>query len=1503
MIRTNKARVPGGELPVEQSLESGPIGVRGRVREYPWGDHTFIPRLIGQEVTGQPQAELWLGAHPALPAVLQRPKSCGGAVSMDQVAAWDQPGAGKHSFPYLLKVLAAAKPLSIQVHPDAAQAEAGFMAQGGADAASGSYSDASHKPELLVALEPTYALAGFRPLSELGSVLAQIPEISGLLPALEANSAGLRGLLSAYFSLSDDILLAAHQRLLNRLEAESSKRPFAMQDPRFWALEADRELGRSGHADRGLLFVFLLNLVRLCPGEGLFVPAGFPHAYLRGAGIELMASSDNVLRCGLTAKPLDVPEMLRVLDCRGAVPPVLRPVAVAGERIYRTPAGEFELRSVELFENSLYTFEALGPELCLAVGAMGDGSASSRHVLAQVGGPEQELPLHSGDCCLMLNADHGQVKGRAPGTLFRVTMPQQQWPEAKEGAVKMAFRGRQPTELSFGTSGLRGLISDITDLEAYINVRGFLDFCLANGDVALGGTIALAGDLRPSTHSDKRSILRAVTRAILDGGLLPEYFGKIPTPALAYHALQCEIPSIVVTGSHIPFDRNGIKFNRRAGEVLKADESGILTCVARVRAEVYGELESASIFQDDGMFKEGESPALPQESHAAVDAYKSRYQGAFGATALAGLRVLFYEHSAVGRELIVDLLRSLGAEVHPAGRTDQFMAIDTEALAPATLPFLQDMLDTAAARHGRFDAVISTDGDSDRPLVLGVDDAGRLSFVSGDRLGILVADVLQANAVAIPVSSTDAVEAYFEPRSVVVSRTRIGSPYVIEQMKQLHGERVVGWEANGGFLVGSTVALANGNLLPLPTRDAVLPICAVLSQARAAGKSICSLLAALPPRHTSAGLLDNVDQADSRALLSLLRSEDAASTLAQYFDSTRGFGPIEGIDHTDGVRVFFKSGDIAHLRPSGNAPQLRIYAVADSPARAEEIVSLGLAEPKGLLRALLEAGREHQFVQAVCANIELSERLCSEGEGPAVLGTVSGSASAQAFWQGVLDRAMPEFNARLATSFHEDLPVNQAFGLLLLWQRLRPTLGAREGALVAFVFGEGSRATPFTETDNGQKPAILSPVRTGRSAGGGGYVSMVELAMRHFVPVEGFLRRSGFDGIVVKWGDEVQIPIRDLSGHDSRFASADIVRFVSMREMSEDDAANKDWVGVDTSGLVTAFIPRRPLSEMESLAERGLLTRRGDRLMGGVNLGSIAVSRRLLDALLEEFSDEVNDPAADRKQRPDLDPQLFTALTIAVHSDDEERQLLFEQACVESPAMAELRSVMPDIVQRLHGVLSRIEAAKGRPVQVMALDLVDQYWGDIGQHRQMHDFYMALLADGADGRIARALARIPEQRDADGNIFAGNCRISPDATVTNSVLVDATIEGQGQVNASVLIGTHVHTIAAEGAFDVMSMATELQLASRSGTYQVLSELPVRAEAGERLTTLLLADGPELYRVHEDTNLRKRDENYDRPILGNPRSFAEAHALMSSAGAEEVRERRAERRVSLLSKIQ
>lgn len=498
----------------------------------------------------------------------------------------------------------------------------------------------------------------------------------------------------------------------------------------------------------------------------------------------------------------------------------------------------------------------------------------------------------------------------------------------------------KPVELKFGTSGLRGLVTDMTDLECYINAAGFIRFLEQADRLPKQSDIYLAGDLRKSTPR----ILQAMHQAIEDSGHRTVYCGLIPTPALAFYAQQKGGACIMVTGSHIPDDRNGIKFYKTSGEVLKEDELAINEAVATVRAETYA--KPAAQFTPDGMLVQ---PAkLPLETPAAAQTYVSRYVDVFDSKTLAGKKIVFYQHSTVGRDMLPQLLEQMGASVEKVGFSDVFVPIDTENVTPDDQAYFKVL----AAQHPDAFAIVSADGDADRPFV--VDEHG--IFHRGDALGAVIADWLSADYAAFPVSASDAVDKHLTDKHVKWQHTKIGSPYVIVAMEEALRSgfsRVVGWEVNGGVLLGNKVTM-NGKILEaLPTRDAFLPILGALLMAGKAG-SVSKLFDSLPQRFTQAGLIDNFPSEVYKAITDhyLADTPEIRTELGAYFTGKDGFGAITKINGLDGVRIYFDNGDIAHIRLSSNAPQLRIYSVAGSQERADQIVALAIAEPDGIFRRI-----------------------------------------------------------------------------------------------------------------------------------------------------------------------------------------------------------------------------------------------------------------------------------------------------------------------------------------------------------------------------------------------------------------------------------------------------------------------------------------------------------------------------------------------------------------------
>lgn len=467
----------------------------------------------------------------------------------------------------------------------------------------------------------------------------------------------------------------------------------------------------------------------------------------------------------------------------------------------------------------------------------------------------------------------------------------------------------------FGTSGVRGLASAMTDALCHAYATAFLQYLRDIGEFSPGDAVAMAGDLRVSTPR----ILAACATAVADCGGQVVYCGRTPTPALAYYAMGRGIASIMVTGSHIPADRNGIKFYRPHGEVLKSDEAGIVGQTVRTDAARFG--------ADGGLI----APVSLPEVTDVTDAYIARYVSHFGADALKGLTIGVYQHSAVGRDVLVRAVEALGGIAVPFGRSDLFLPVDTEAIRQEDID-----LATAWAAQNRVDAIVSTDGDSDRPLV--ADAAG--TWLRGDVVGLLCARAVKADVVVTPVSSNTVIELSGVAGQVV--RTRIGSPYVIAAMMDAAAAapdaRVCGYEANGGFLLGSAV----DGLAALSTRDALLPIIAVVTAGE--GRPLADVVAQLPPRYTFSDRVADFPQANSAALVAFLAMGDEAAQLARI---ARVFGDIAGfptgIDTTDGYRMSFADGAIIHFRPSGNAPELRCYSEAESEARARDINARALA--------------------------------------------------------------------------------------------------------------------------------------------------------------------------------------------------------------------------------------------------------------------------------------------------------------------------------------------------------------------------------------------------------------------------------------------------------------------------------------------------------------------------------------------------------------------------------
>ncbi|NUR97426.1 MAG: mannose-6-phosphate isomerase, class I [Kribbellaceae bacterium] len=384
------------------------VPLQNTIRDYAWGSPTALPKLLGVEPTGKPQAELWMGAHESAPSVLPSGETLYDAVSFDPAAVLGEETAERFDgrFPFLAKLLAAARPLSIQAHPSREQAIDGYQRDEAAgvprDAADRNYKDAWPKPEILIALEPFDALVGFRPLDR----------TVALLDALEPE-----GFQADFRELTD---LLRNGKLREAFTDVMSRDRDAIR-PLVTALGAAVAQGAEGFElecetlsrlcadfpdDPGVLAALLLNRVRLQRFDAVYLPAGNVHAYLNGLGFEVMANSDNVLRGGLTPKHIDVPELVSVVDFEPLADPVLTATA---DGVYETGCPYFAVRRVEL-DGAERTVDGVGPRIVCCVDGTVDAAGKESAVTLSAGqsafaaGPEGPCILRGSGTAFVVSA-------------------------------------------------------------------------------------------------------------------------------------------------------------------------------------------------------------------------------------------------------------------------------------------------------------------------------------------------------------------------------------------------------------------------------------------------------------------------------------------------------------------------------------------------------------------------------------------------------------------------------------------------------------------------------------------------------------------------------------------------------------------------------------------------------------------------------------------------------------------------------------------------------------------------------------------------------------------------------------------------------------------------------------------------------------------------------------------------------------------------------------------
>jgi phosphomannomutase len=986
--------------------------------------------------------------------------------------------------------------------------------------------------------------------------------------------------------------------------------------------------------------------------------------------------------------------------------------------------------------------------------------------------------------------------------------------------------------LKFGTSGVRGLVTEMTDEECFLYTTAFVRTLCARRPL---DRVALSGDFRGSTPR----IMAAVAAALRQEGLTVDYMGRIPTPALVHYAMARGMPSIMVTGSHIPDDRNGIKFNLPGGEVLKKDETEI--------SANYHQLRAAKHVRTEPLRAAG--PA----NEAAAREYVRRNTDFFSRNSLTGKRIVVYQHSAVSREMLPEMLSALGATVIPVGWSDTFVPVDTEAVAePEKL--------AAWVREHEADALVSSDGDGDRPLV--VDERGRV--IRGDVLGVLVASALEADAVSAPVSCNTALEKCGRFQSV--SRTRIGSPYVIEAMNRAKADscnRIVGYEANGGFLTASDIAGTTDTVLTaLPTRDCALPILAVLHAAASSGQPLSALVAELPPRYTFSDLIRGFPQEEGKELAAVFSKKE--ENLSRLFLEPIA-GRIVARDSTDGARLTLENDDIVHFRPSGNAPEFRIYTEASTENRAEELNALTQTIVRDGLRPAMAANLAEEEKQKL-ANMVAISTAAAAGTGMDVVIVSTTSRRDEKYWQTRLESTRGEVcrETALVLAVEEDWEGGAGNGLGTLFAVQKACEKGRRlfgidilerldnGASVALYHtaGKGTRLAPLPASEGNNKPAVRLPGMLSLSDGTEA-MTILEAAIRQtaiYAP-----SRKG--RLSVFWGDQVFVPSQ--SSLYTPTHHADIM--VQLRTMPGADAWKEE--GLERYGLIAvdkdgdaAQVEKISYATANDLIDRKIIGVEGGL---GMSIGSFSLSVDLLRGLIDEFSGELSA----RKGKLDTDPHFWMPLTL-----DEETYVSLMTAKGEDAAEA------TGHFERMQRFKLRF-FSKERPQKGImgAVDVGSScYWWDYGTIGNYVGNLLKLVESGPEADAVRLFFGVRGGRA--GSETGQALGIDDVSCVLGSKI------GRGHIERSVLVNVETDYIDVKDS--VLIGVTAPQVSGQDClVYKVDSQEPLNLE-----TRSVHVDVPldlEDKVTMETSRDRDGKEDWNERLPGNPLSYAELHAKVGS----------------------
>jgi len=538
------------------------------------------------------------------------------------------------------------------------------------------------------------------------------------------------------------------------------------------------------------------------------------------------------------------------------------------------------------------------------------------------------------------------------------------------------------------------------------------------------------------------------------------------------------------------------------------------------------------------------------------------------------------------------------------------------------------------------------------------------------------------------------------------------------------------------------------------------------------------------------------------------------------------------------------------------------------------------------------------YLNNILNNIDAAREYSRRNDSVSLVALVSGSPSDRASWEKrIADTGSRIFNSdgsTLVLSLEEKIGdktrQGNFLGTLLAYRYIKEAAAARgidhrdRVVLMGMIFGRGERISPITQS----KGCCKASVEVGIRDRGGKALTSNEEALMYFAPVVRYLEKRGFRGILDKWGDETEVASVDLTEEPedaSAFAGHDVIKVISVVEITEELARQKDWVVFDADGNMLSQLSRNTRGALiDQLRIFGVEPDKDGRYHAGVSLGPAAVSYDVLDIAGEVFSREIETDGI----YFDFDPYFLMALAM------EDDPAAWDAAAAGDASLRELLDMVPDFFAKVQRVKSLFAERHGRPLNIKILDLGnDVYWADIGQHRAMREKFMALNDEGPRGVIARSIAGVKDGRDADGNIVI-NAEIASSVSVKDSVVINTRLTGKGTVTGSVIVDSELADVDIKGAFAVRSERRgRTVMAASSGIYGSLGADDLVLGKGMRHVSVLTAGSKTDMTVSEDTDLRDKDNNYNVPIYGNTMSFEEAYNVMCGVSMEELEKRRTE----------